>query len=139
MRATINGKDVDFSLTVGRKIRGKNNGQDLGDLENGPIVKGMFLDPEILAKVVWANYHDRLEKAGIESEETLNDLMDGTIFRAVEKAVKEAIADFFPWGQKLTEKVNSLIENMETILDQFAPSGQSSGNTPASSESSPTS
>lgn len=138
MKATINSTEVDFSLTIGRKIRGKKNGQDLGDLEKGPIVNGMFLDPESFGRVVWAHYSDRLESAGVESEEAFFDMMDGETFRLVEAAVKEAIADFFPWGRKLTKKVESLMDNMDAVMSQSVPSGQPSGSTPGSSESSPT-
>ena len=54
------GKRIDFALSVGRKIKGKSAGSDLGDLENGPI-NDMFLDPEVMATVVWNCFDDCFE------------------------------------------------------------------------------
>lgn len=131
MKAKINGKEVDFSLTVGRKIYGKNNGQDLGDLENGPITQ-MFLDPEVFARAAWANYQDRLEAVGCQDEGEFFAMIDGENYRKMESAVKEAIKDFFPWGQKLVEKIEQRIETLGETIDHLAPSGQSSGSMPES-------
>lgn len=131
MIAKINNKDVSFALTVGRKMMGKANGQDLGDLEGGPITQ-MFLDPEIFAVTVWANYQDRLKEAGIETDAQFFDMIDGETYRKVESAVKEAITDFFPWGQKLVSAIEERINRLGETIDHLAPSGQVSESTPES-------
>lgn len=131
MIAKINNKDVSFALTVGRKMMGKANGQDLGDLENGPFVH-MFLDPEVLGVAVWANYQDRLKEAEIETDSQLFKLIDGETRRGIEAAVKEAIIDFFPWGQKLVAQIEDQINRLGETIDRSKISGLSSGNTPES-------
>lgn len=133
MKAKINGKDVDFSLDVGRKLMGKSNGQDLGDLESG-VAMQMFLDPEAMAHAVWANFQDRLIAAGVQTDSEFFELLDGETSRKVTNAMKESITDFFPWGKMVVEQVEKRLANLGAAVDQLSQSGHLSGNTLGSSE-----
>lgn len=131
--ATICGKPIDLTLNLGRVYFGQANDQDLGDLEDGPIT-GMFLDPRTLGEAVWGNYRDLIEAAGIETEEDFRNSFDGETRRSVEEAMKEAVRDFFPWGPALLTQIEKKIAAIPDLIDALDPSGQTSGNTPDSSD-----
>ncbi|MCA9136286.1 MAG: hypothetical protein KDB00_05995 [Planctomycetales bacterium] len=134
--ANINGKSIDLALNLGRVIYGKQNGQDIGDLENGPI-STMFMDPEVLGETVWAAYQDKLGELGYESDEAFFEVFTGDVRRAVESAMKEAVSDFFSWGAAVIEQIEAELEKMGETMNAFRQSGQMFGNTLDSSESNP--
>ena len=132
--AVINGKPVNLSLNVGRKIYGKQNGSDLGDLENGPMLK-IWMDPEVLGQTIWHVYQDRIkEVAGVATEKEFQDMLDGETRRSIEAAFSEAISDFFTWGAALTAKIKDRLENLDKVMGQSLIPGHSSGSMPESSE-----
>lgn len=116
--------EFDMSLNVGRKIYGKSHGCDLGDLEGGPITT-MFTDPEELAVATWAVFQDRIQDAGIATEEAFFDLLDGAAIDVVAAAFKKALIDFFPWGKVVVEEINRSLSNLaENARKNAEASGQ---------------
>ncbi|MEO1526735.1 MAG: hypothetical protein AAFX06_14970 [Planctomycetota bacterium] len=128
--ATIDDKQVDFTLNLDRVEAGAKKGSDLGDIEGaGPIDK-MFLNPSVLGKVTWDVFADRIEAAQVAA--TYDDLkkkLDGSALRSVECAMKEAIADFFSWG---TAGVTRLEKAIDKMLSAPEASGQPSSDAPES-------
>ena len=126
----IGESEVDLSLNSGRVMYGAQNGQDLGDLENGPLMK-MFINPVICSKAIWANYGDRItDSGGIQNEQDFHDAFGADLKRNFERALKEAIADFFTWGPAVVEKIEQTLEEMQETLKNFKASGQASGDSP---------
>lgn len=130
--ATINKKPVSLALNLGRVLAGKENGSDLGDLDDGSPVTEMWMNPEILAKATWDVYQDRLkESAGIATQQEFFNLFDGECRRSIEVVMKEVIVDFFPWGQTIVDRLK---KQMEKMSEESGPSGQTSTSAPGSSE-----
>lgn len=123
--ATIGDKKVSFAFTVGRKILGKQNGYDLGDIQGG-LLERVFVDPEEMARVVWAHFGDRLKDVQVETEAALFDLMDGPAVKSMYDAFKAACVDFFPWGPMAIEKLK---EAEQATMSPSLASGHLSGNT----------
>lgn len=128
MKAKIGKKTLELSLNVGRVLHGKSNKQDIGDLEEGPVSL-MFTDPTLLAETVWANYDDRLEEIGFETQSAFFESLDGATMREIEKGMKEAIRDFFPWGNTVLDQLEADLARMAETMQAFAQSGPPSGAT----------
>lgn len=106
-------KQIDLALSVGRKMKGKAAGSDLGNLENGPINE-LFLDPEVMAQVVWDCFDDALKELGFETFETFAEKLTGEFLHSVTNAVREAIIDFFPWGSAMVSQIDKRLEKLAT-------------------------
>lgn len=125
---------MNLRLTVGTVLFGKSNGSDLGDLEAGPVTT-MFFHPEVFAKTLWDVFSRQFVDDGIETDQDLFDLLDGTVLRDAEKAMRTAIADFFPWGQQVIDKVDEKLATIGDLLNEMEEqSGPQSGDPPESSE-----
>ena len=79
--------DLNLKLTLGRVMLGKQNGVDLGDLENGPVTT-LLVDPETVGHTVWSVFADRLEAIGIANREAFFGQLDGEQCRKLGKRIE---------------------------------------------------
>lgn len=128
-----------MSLTTGRLILAKKKEIDIATPDNG-VMGQMFIDPVTLAENVWKIYGDRICKAGIETEEEFYELLDDSGNKSLDSAFKNAVTDFFTWGQvfvdqvnqaygSINEKVKESLETEETNSPSQETLGEESGST----------
>ena len=107
---------ISLALTTGRLILAKKKDLDIASPDNG-IMGQMFVDPIVLAENIWVIYGDRIGKAGIESESEFYELLDESGNRELDTAFKNAVSDFFTWGQVFVKQVNEAYGNISEKME----------------------
>ena len=107
---------ISLALTTGRLILAKKKDLDIASPDNG-IMGQMFVDPIVLAENIWVIYGDRIGKAGIESEAEFYELLDEAGNRELDTAFKNAVSDFFTWGQVFVKQVNEAYGNISEKME----------------------
>lgn len=119
--ATIGESQVDFALDLGIVLHGRQNGIDLGNLDDEAPIERMFIDPDKLAEAIWANFDTRLIQAGLETQDAFFRSFNASARRSCESAMKEAIKDFFSWGSSVIAEVEKRIAALGQPSDPFGP------------------
>jgi len=107
---------ISLALTTGRLILAKKKDLDIASPDNG-IMGQMFVDPIVLAENIWVIYGDRIGKAGIESEAEFYELLDESGNKELDTAFKNAVSDFFTWGQVFVKQVNEAYGNISEKME----------------------
>ena len=112
-------------------MKAQDRDYDIEDVENG-ILGSMFMSPTKLAKGVWVLYADRINSAGVDTEEEFYDLLDDEVNKQLDACMKNAVRDFFTWGPEYISQVENLLNSLGQAMDEAVAEASATG-TPSSS------
>ena len=130
-------QSVSLHLSLRRLRLAKKDGVNLDPSESDQF-NALVTNPFKVVETTWGLFKDRLQEAGIESEEQLEDLIDADLFDQLYRYYTESCSKFFMMARCALKQQEKLIERAIeklTCETESRVSGQSSGELPESSES----